>query len=163
MIIRSVLLLGLLLQAACIGDSGGDGCGPMQRFLTASGDIRDGRNVIATGAVTLMEQQGDPSLLTVRVTDRTGSELAGHVRGARLAHARTRAAVGAFRITPAAAGGNEIAGSTPGRIEDVDAVKRILRGRDGVLLLETSLPGRERITVPLTDVRARGWKRAACG
>lgn len=44
-----------------------------------------------------------------------------------------------------------------------DAIKRMLRRRDGVLLLDTGLAGRERIRVPLTEVQVSRWERASCG
>jgi hypothetical protein len=164
MTIPRAWVAGLLLHAAC-GPSREDGCGPMQRTLAARGDVRDGGRVVATASVAVREQRGDPAVLDVRVTGARGSSgapLRGHVRGARLVHANGDT-IRDFRIILPPRNGDEVVGTEPASPGDLDAVERMLRRRRGVLLLDTDLPGRERIPVPLTDVQVSRWKRAPCG
>lgn len=163
---RGAWTAGLLLAAAC-GPAAGDGCGPMQRTLAARGDIRQAGSVVATASVTVREQQGDPGVLLVRVDGMpgaSGAPLRGHVRGARLVDATRGDTLRGFRIVPVTEfGGGAVFEASAAAGGARKAVERMLRRRDGVLLLDTDLAGRERIAVPLTDVRATRWKRAPCG
>ena len=161
-IARGFVLAGLLLQAACVA---GDGCGPIQRVLTASGEIRDERTVLATATVTVTEQQGDPSTLRAHVTGTpgtSGAPLRGHLLGARLVNADGDT-IRNFRIILPPAESDEVMAVAPASPGDLDAVKHVLRRRRGVLLLDTGLAGRERIAVPLTRVDVGGWRRIPCG
>lgn len=163
MIRRSALAAGLLFGGACVS---GDGCGPIQRVTMASGEIRDGDAVIATATVRLTEQLGDPTGLRATVTGARGSSgapLRGHVLRVRAVNARTGRTIRVFRVLPPSPGSDEVVevpAESPG---DKVAVKRMLRRRRGVLQLDTDLPGRERITVPLTRAHAGGWVRTECG
>jgi hypothetical protein len=162
---RIVLGAGLLPTGACVS---GDGCGPIQRLLTATGEIRDGTALIATVTVTVVEQRGDPRVVRAEVAGArgpSGAPLRGHVLAARLVNAANGDTIRVFRLLPADPGGDgDVIDFPPVSAgDDLKPIKRMLRRRRGVLLLDTDLPGRERITVPLTGVHVGGWVRAECG
>jgi hypothetical protein len=163
MIRRIAFVAGLLFGAGCVS---GDGCGPIERVTKASGEIRDGDALIATATVMLTERRADASSLRATVTGARGSSgapLRGHVLRVRVVNAGTGRTIRVFRVLPPSPGSDEVievSAESPG---DKDAVKRMLRRRRGVLQLETNLPGRERITVPLTRAHAGGWVRTECG
>lgn len=167
MIRRGACAAGLLLLAACGPSGAGDGCGPMQRTVTAQGEMRDGGAILGMASVTVLEQQGDPSVLIVRADGAPGSAgapLRGHVRGAALVRGTGGDTIRRFRIAPATQpGGDAVLQVTDGAGGERDAIERMLRRRDGVLLLDTDLAGRERIRVPLTEIQVSRWKRASCG
>ena len=167
MIRRGAWTAGLLLLAACGPAGAGDGCGPMQRRVTAQGEMRDGGPPGGTASVTVLEQRGDPTVLIARVVGAPGSAgapLRGHVRGARLVHVHRGDTIRSFRVAPAALyAGDGVLEAAERADGDPDTVKRMLRRRDGVLLLDTDLAGRERIRVRLTEVRTTRWRRAECG
>jgi hypothetical protein len=164
MIKRLLLVAALTLQGGCISALLDDGCGPVHRFTTANGEIRDGATLIAFVEVELQEQRGadtELSIIMLGPRNSLGAPLRGHVLGARLVHGVTGATMGTFPIQPAPSGGDEVIGSTRAPVADVGAVKRALLDGDARLVLETDLPAGQ-VVAQLPKARGGDWGRASC-
>jgi hypothetical protein len=165
MIKRSALLAVLLLQSACTPFFLDDSCGPTTRQTNARGELRDGGVLQAIASASVSEERGGPSSVDAHVMgmrDTFGAPLRGHVLSVRLVNSATGATLQAFPMVPAPPFGDEVIGVTSVAVSDPEAAKRVLRDGNGVLVLDTDLPGRATITVPLTEVRAADWSRAHC-
>jgi hypothetical protein len=165
MIKRSVLLAGLLLQGACTPFFLDDSCGPTTRMTSGRGEIRDGGILQAVASASVSEERGAASSAGAHVMgmrDTFGAPLRDHVLRVRLVNAATGATLQEFPVVPAPRLGDEVIGVTSVSAPDPEAVKRVLREGGGVLVLDTDLPGRATIAVPLTEVHAADWSRAHC-
>jgi hypothetical protein len=164
MIKRSLLALVLLAQGGCLSILD-DSCGPEHRITTVEGEYREGSTLLVDATIELVEfRNGSSAVHDILFGPREarGAPLRDHVLSARLVHAGTGATLHDFPISPAPLNGDEIIGATTSAALDPDAVRDAFLEGDAVLHLETDLPGREHLVIPLPTVSAGDWGRNSC-
>jgi hypothetical protein len=165
MVKRSFLGLALLLQSGCLSIFDGE-CGSESRTIEVRGAFHEGATVLVDVRVELSETRAGPGgLLFARISGAPGTRGApfrDNVVDVRLMDAVSGGLLHHFPIFSPPVTTDDIIGATYSSPFDRQAVRLVLLDGNAALEMESYVPGRELLSVPLPTVHVSEWDRPSC-
>ena len=163
MVKRSFLGAALLLQSGCLSIL--DECGSESRTIEVRGALHEGTTVLVDVRVELSESRAGPGGLFARISGPPGTRGApfrDNVLDVRLRDAVSGSVLHHFPIFSPPATTDDIIGGTYSSPLDGQAVRLVLLEGNAALEMESYVPGRELVSVPLPTVHVSEWDRPSC-